>query len=426
MHHRLDMSIVVEAAAIGAGAGGVAWTYLLAFRNRFWCADQRLQALAGTPPPDAGVVAVMPARNEAAIVGQSVASLLQQTLAPAIRLVLVDDESDDDTQRAARDAARSCGAADRLIIISGAPRPAGWTGKMWAVFQGVRVAERLGPRYLLLTDADIRHDPDAVRQLVMKAEADRLDLVSLMVRLHCSSFLERLLIPPFVLFFQKLYPFRAVNDPQDKTAAAAGGCMLVRADALKRAGGIEAISSELIDDCALARRMKSGGPIWLGLTERSVSLRAHIGLRDIWHMVARTAYTQLGYSPVWLVVTVAGMMLVYLTAPAAVLVGAGLGSGMPAILGAAVWLMMCVAYAPTLKLYGLSLLWAPTLPVSALLYTMMTIDSAYRHWRRREVEWRGRLNGGLAPMLACDKRPGPQPSVQGHGRWPSATRARNQ
>ncbi len=390
------MSVVVQAATTAAGAAGLAWIYLLAFRRGFWRADERLRSPAGMPP-GIDVVAVVPARNEADVVGQCIASLLRQTHTPPIRLVLVDDESADATQWAARDAAWRCGAADRLVVISSAPRPAGWTGKMWAVAQGVDATERPAPRYLLLTDADIRHDPDAVRQLVVKAETEKLDLASLMVRLHCQSFIERLLIPAFVFFFQKLYPFRAINDPRTAIAAAAGGCMLVRADALKRAGGIGSVRDELIDDCALARRIKSAGRIWLGLTDRTVSLRRYRGAADIWNMVARCAYTQLGYSRSRLLGAVGGMVLVYAVAPVAILIGAVLSEEAPAALGAAAWLMMGVAYAPTLRLYGLSPWWALALPVSALLYTTMTVDSACRHARGQGGEWKGRRRGGLAP-----------------------------
>lgn len=401
------------------------WVYLLAFRDEFWRADQHLPPRAGTPSPDADVVAVMPARDEADVIGSSVASLLQQKLVPPIRLVLVDDESSDDTRQTAREAARQCGAADRLTVVSSAPRPPGWTGKMWATAQGVRVAAQLAPRYLLLTDADIRHDPDVIRALVMKAEAEKLDLASLMVRLHCCGLVERLLIPAFVFFFQKLYPFRAVNDPARRTAAAAGGCMLVRTEALQRAGGIEAVHDALIDDCALARRIKSTGPIWLGLTDRSVSLRAYGGISAIWHMVARSAYTQLGFSRSRLLGTVLGMILAYLSAPGAVLIGLGLQGAAPLALGTVAWFIMGVAYAPTLKLYGLSPLWVFSLPVSAFLYTMMTVDSARRHWLGQGGVWKGRLNGGLMPAMdESDEGSNVRSSLRRQSRRPFSTEAR--
>lgn len=389
------MNILDGAAAVAAGAAILAWVHLLTCRHGFWRADQHLQPTGGRLP-HVGVVAVIPARNEADVVGPCVVSLLRQTHVPPPRLILVDDESEDGTRDVARDAARRCDAADRMIVVSGAPRPIGWTGKMWAIAQGVSVAQQMNPHYLLLGDADIRYDPDVVRHLVMKAEAEGLDLVSLMVHLHCRSFVERLLIPAFVFFFQMLYPFPAVNDRRTTIAAAAGGCMLVRAEALRRAGGIESVRDALIDDCALARRLKSGGPIWLGLTDRSVSLRAYRGLKDIWRMVARTAYTQLDYSPLRLLVTVAGMALIYGAAPIALMAGMVLGAGVPIMLGATAWALMGLAYAPTLGLYGLSPMWALALPVSALLYTMMTVDSARRHRLGRGAEWKGRLYGGLA------------------------------
>lgn len=389
------MSILDSAAAVAAGAAILEWIHLLTCRHGFWRADQRLQP-SGDGPSHADVVAVIPARNEADVVGPCVASLLRQTHMPPLRLILVDDESEDGTRDVASDAARCCDAADRMVIVSGAPRPNGWTGKMWAVAQGISAAQRMNPRYLLLGDADIKYDPDVVRQLVTKAEAEGLDLVSLMIHLHCRSFVERLLIPAFVFFFQLLYPFPAVNDRRATIAAAAGGCMLVRAEALRRAGGIESIRDALIDDCALARRLKSSGPIWLGLTDRSASLRAYRGVKDIWRMVARTAYTQLDYSPLRLLVTVAGMVLIYGAAPIALTAGMTLGAGVPVMLGAVAWALMGLAYAPTLGLYRLSPLWALMLPASALLYTMMTVDSARRHWLGQGAEWKGRLYGGLA------------------------------
>lgn len=383
-----------DASIIAAFLALAIWVYLLVFRDGFWRADQFLRG--ATDASGRRVVAIVPARNEADVVGRAIDSLLRQDYAPPLSVVLVDDESDDGTATTAREAAQRCGAEDRLVIVRGASRPSGWTGKMWAVAQGVDAASARKPDYLLLTDADIAHDRDNLRALVAQAERGRYDLVSLMVRLHCRSFVERLLIPAFVFFFQKLYPFGAVNDSRKPTAAAAGGCILLRANALARAGGIASIRDALIDDCALARRVKMGGPVWLGLTRTTVSLRAYAEIGPIWRMVARSAYNQLGYSPLALIVTIVGLGITYLAAPIAVTVGIVTGGWILVALGALVWGLMTIAYRPTLRLYESSLFWAATLPLAAFLYMLMTLDSAWRHSRGRGGAWKGRLDGGLA------------------------------
>ena len=378
---------MIDALYIATSLALAIWIYLLAFRDGFWRADQVLAGSTDASGPR--VVAVVPARNEADGIERAVDSLLRQDYRPPLTVVLVDDESDDETATIARKAARRCDAEDRLVIIPGASRPAGWTGKMWAVSQGVDAASMLAPDYLLLTDADIAHDRANLRALVAQAERGRYDLVSLMVRLHCRSFAERLLIPAFVFFFQKLYPFAAVNDPNKAIAAAAGGCMLVRARALARAGGIASIRDALIDDCALARRIKAGGAVWLGLTGTTVSLRSYADIGPIWRMVARSAYNQLGYSPLMLIVTVIGLVVTYVTPPVAIIVGIATGNWIAVALGAMVWILMAVAYRPTLRLYALSPFWAAALPVAAFLYMLMTLDSAWRHGRGRGGAWKG-------------------------------------
>lgn len=383
-----------DASIIAAFLALAIWVYLLAFRDGFWRADQFLRGREDAS--GRRVVAIVPARNEADVVGRAVDSLLRQDYVPHLSVVLVDDESDDGTAARAREAAQRCGAEDRLVVVRGASRPSGWTGKMWAVAQGVDAASTRKPDYLLLTDADIAHDRDNLRALVAQAERGRYDLVSLMVRLHCRSVVERLLIPAFVFFFQKLYPFGAVNDSRKPTAAAAGGCILLRANALARAGGIASIRDVLIDDCALARRVKMGGPVWLGLTRTTVSLRVYAEIGPIWQMVARSAYNQLGYSPLALIVTILGLGITYLAAPIAVTVGIVTGGWILVALGAAVWGLMTIAYRPTLRVYELSLFWAATLPLAAFLYMLMTLDSAWRHSRGRGGAWKGRLDGGLA------------------------------
>jgi hopene-associated glycosyltransferase HpnB len=369
------------------------WGWLLCMRSDFWRADQRLPAVPPECPAWPAVVAVVPARNEAATIAAAVGSLLGQDYPGGLRVVVVDDHSDDGTADNAR--AGAANAPDRLTVVAGTVLPAGWTGKLWAVHQGLAVATRVAPDavYALLTDADIVHDPLNLRRLVAKAEVERLDLVSLMVLLHCRSFWERLLIPAFVFFFQKLYPFPRVNDPKRPEAAAAGGCMLVRRRALEAAGGVAAIRDQLIDDCALAGAIKCSGPIWLGLTKDVRSLRAYESLGDIWRMVARAAFTQLDHSWLALAGTVAGMTVVYMVPPLAVALGLAAGDAMSAAGGSIAWLMMALAYWPTLRLYGLGPGWAFALPAAGFLYTLMTLDAARRHWQGRGGAWKGRHYG---------------------------------
>src|SRR5438067_191468 len=271
------------------------WLYLLLFHHRFWRLRERDTALLAEPDAWPSVVAVVPARNEVDVIQISLSSLLAQDYPGELHIVLVDDQSDDGTARRARALNNS-----RLTVLTGTPRPAGWTGKLWAMSQGVEHAAGLSPEFLWFTDADISHSPDNLRRLVARAEDGNKVLVSLMAKLQCGSAAEHFLIPAFVFFFNMLFPFGAVNDPASPVAAAAGGCMLARRQALERAGGIAAIRHNIIDDCALARAMKAQGPIWLGLTERAVSLRPYNHISDIRHMVVRTAYAQLGYSPLML------------------------------------------------------------------------------------------------------------------------------
>ncbi len=371
------------------------WIYLLVLHGNFWRAGPRLE-LEATPAPRRGgwppVVAVVPARNEAEVITRSLSSLLGQDYPGPFSVVLVDDRSDDATAALARRTAKDLGAAERFEIVTSAPLPPGWTGKTWALSQGVEQAQALVPnaRYLWLTDADIRHDSRELGALVAKAEAGPLDLVSVMVWLSCQSLWERLLIPAFVFFFQKLYPFAWVNDPGRRTAAAAGGSMLVRHSALERAGGVAAIRGAIIDDCALARTIKRGGPIWLGLADETQSLRPYRGLADIWAMVSRSAYTQLNHSPLLLGVTILGMALLYLVPPVAGIAGVLAKHAGAAVPGVLAWLIMAAMYRPALRLYreptGMALL----LPVAALLYCGMTLDSAWRHWRGKGGGWKGR------------------------------------
>jgi hopene-associated glycosyltransferase HpnB len=334
------------------------------------------------------VVAVVPARNEADVIAQSIESLLRQDYPGSFRIVLVDDGSDDDTAGIAHLAADRQGNAERLTVLRGSALPPGWTGKLWALEQGTQhAAARESPDYLLLTDADIGHTADNVRMLVSHAERDGLALVSLMAELSCTSWSERFLIPAFVFFFQMLYPFAWIARRNVRLAAAAGGCMLVRRGALEKAGGIASIQSEIIDDCALARRLKADGPIWLGLTRRARSLRPYDGLAEIGRMVSRSAYAQLRYSPLLLAGTVAGMALTYL-APTMLTLFA---SGPAEIVGACAWLLMALAFQPMLRFYRVSLLWGLALPAIAAVYMLFTVQSALQVWRGRGGLWKGRM-----------------------------------
>lgn len=367
------------------------WVYLLLARGGFWLTRERDDARRPPAPPPGGwpsVVAVIPARNEADMIPQGLGSLLAQDYRGLFHIVLVDDQSEDATAEAARQAARRARRRDRLTVIEGEPLPDGWTGKLWAMNQGIAEASRMPspPRYLLLTDADIAYDPDALTRLVARAIDKGTVLTSLMVKLRCESLAEKLLVPAFVFFFAMLYPFRWVNRQGHRMAAAAGGVMLVDRKALEAAGGIESIRGALIDDCALGARMKSQGPIWLGLTRKVLSLRPYPAVGDIRRMVARSAYAQLRYSPLLLAGTVLGMGLTYLAPPLITLV-----ADAPArwIAGAA-WAAMTVSFVPMLRFYRVNPLLALALPLIALLYLAFTLDSAYQHVRGRGGMWKGR------------------------------------
>jgi len=374
------------------------WLYLIAARGGFWRATERddeSPSWAGTSVGSwPAVAAVIPARDEAECVGETVAALLRQDYPGALNVILVDDQSRDATADVARGAAILIGASDRLTILPGRPLPSGWTGKLWAQQQGVEFAQSAPepPVYLLLTDADIVYAPDALMHLVARAEEGGFVLTSLMAKLRCKSFAERMFVPAFIFFFQMLYPFAWANDPRRSTAAAAGGCMLVRRDALQQAGGLAAIRDALIDDCALAKALKRHGAISLALTERVHSIRAYPAIEDIRRMVSRTAYAQLRYSPLLLAGTVAGLALTYL-APVELAIFAG---GAPQFIGIFVWLLMAFAFRPTLRFYGRSIAWAPALPAIAAMYMAFTIDSAYQHARGRGGMWKGRAQADLS------------------------------
>ena len=367
----------------------VIWLYLLAGRGGFWLARVRDETIvAASPKRWPAVVAVVPARNEADVIAQSVRTLLGQDYPGPFRIVVVDDGSSDCTAAAALQAQKTSTSGRALDVISGAELPSGWTGKMWALEQGMRHAGAVGAiDYFLLTDADIGHAPDNLRTLVARAEHEGRVLVSLMAELSCTTWSERFLIPAFVFFFQMLYPFNWVARSDRKTAAAAGGCMLVKRDALERAGGIAAVRAEIIDDCALARRLKRQGPVWLGLTRRAKSLRPYGGLVAIGRMVSRSAYAQLGYSASVLTGTVAAMALIYVAPPLIALFAEG-----PARwAGLAAWLVMALSMQPMLRFYRVSPIWGLALPAMGAAYTLFTVQSAFAVWRGRGGLWKGRV-----------------------------------
>ena len=364
------------------------WVYLVLFHGRYW-RERPAKAPAEGPKHWPEVAAIVPARNEAPVVGEAVRSLLKQDYPGKLRIILVDDQSNDGTADIVRTTAAELGAADRVRIISGKTLPRGWTGKVWAVHQGTGELEDFsaGAKYLWLTDADIAHEADSLRGLVARAEAGNLALTSLMARLKTDTFAERALIPAYVYFFQMLYPFAWVSDPKRKMAGAAGGCMLVQRKALKAAGGIAAIRNALIDDCALGKALKKQGPIWLGLADGVRSLRGYPAWGDIWRLIARSAFTQLQHSLLLLVVCVLGMVLTFL-APPVLSIQPDIGVR---AFGLAAWALMALSYLPTLIYYRQPVWWAPLLPLTALFYLAATIDSARRHLVGRGGEWKGRV-----------------------------------
>ena len=375
------------------------WLALLFARHGFWRADQQLPP--ASPRADDGrawpaVTAIVPARNEEAVIAESLASLLDQDYPGRLRILVVDDSSGDATAARARAAFAERQAGNRQgNILTAPPLPSGWAGKLWALNTAEQqLRQGTAPAYVWLTDADIRHGPDTLTRLVEKVCDGHLAMVSQMVRLRLDSFWERRLVPAFIFFFQKLYPFPAVNAPERSTAAAAGGCILLDWNALMRIGGIAALKDALIDDCTLARLVKrSGGTLWLGLTNDSVSLRPYPGLAAFWAMVTRSAYAQLNNSPLMLIVTLLSMSLTYLAPPLILLTWPLHGNAGAGLLALLACLLMATAYRPTLRFYGFPAWQALWLPFAALLYTVMTLDSARLHWLGRGGAWKGRHYG---------------------------------
>lgn len=448
MSARLCQADVVLIAICASSLAVVAWVYLLAGHGGFWRTDQRLPsasartsgwpgAAAGpaSPPGSANpadlpaVVTVVPARDEAAVLPQTLPTLLAQDYRGHLEIVLVDDESTDGTadvaDRLGREAqAGGLGASQRLRVISGQPTPPGWAGKVWAMAQGLAAAD--DAEYVLFTDADIAYAPGTVSALVGAARASGRVIISQMALLRADTAAERLLIPAFVYFFAQLYPFRRVNSVAATTAAAAGGCMLVRRDALEAAGGLERIRDARIDDVALGRLLKRAaapGGCWLGFSTEVVSRRRYSEFGEIWDMVARSAYTQLRYSPAALAGTVLGLAWLYLLPVASALTGLAwlLGPGSAtttarqsawlAAAGLAAWILMSVTYLPVLRLSQLSPLRAPTLPLVALVYAAMTVSSAWRHHTGRGGEWKGRTIQSIRSIHPGQIPPAGQPDL---------------
>jgi hopene-associated glycosyltransferase HpnB len=390
--------VPVPVAAIACSLAAIAWAYLLAGHGGYWRTDQRLPPSGDGPLSWPSVVAVVPARNEAAVLPGTLPALLAQDYPGAFAVVLVDDDSSDSTPEVAASLGRAAGSEGSLRVVSGRPTPPGWAGKVWAMHQGLRAAGDAG--YILFTDADIGYGPGVVATLVRAAEADDRALVSQMALLRADTVWERLIVPAFVYFFAQLYPFRRVNQPGGRTAAAAGGCMLVRRSALEDSGGLERIRGARIDDVALGRLLKrppAPARCWLGLTTSVTSRRPYPRLSGLWDMVARSAYTQLRYSPAALAATLAGLLWLYALPPAAALgglswlaAGGGGTAGWLAAAGLAGWAIMSVSYVPMLRLYRLSPWRAPGLPLIALLYAGMTADSARRYHLGRGGQWKGR------------------------------------
>lgn len=397
------MDLWLTALTAVAAVAVAAWAWLLVGRGWYWRTDVQLPASSRSCTSDhwPSVTVVIPARNEAAVLPSTLPTLLAQDFPGRLEIVVVDDSSADETAAVA--ASLGARSANRSVsVISAPPLPDGWAGKVWAMHTGAASDLARDCEYILLTDADIAHPPDLLRRLVGMAEHRDLDLASVMAHLRAITPFERLLVPAFVYFFGLLYPFRWSNDPNRGTAAAAGGCVLVGRRMLQRVGGFESIRDQIIDDCALAARIKqAGGRTWLGLARDVRSQRGYAGLSGVWHVVARTAYTQLAYSPIRLLGTVVALLLAFAAPPTAVAVaGVGLLAGAAAEMSLAAlsvgilgWSLMTYSYLPMTRWYGGSMLRAVTLPLSAVIYVAMTLDSARRHYVGIGGGWKGRTYG---------------------------------
>ena len=372
------------------------WLVLAFGRSWFWRfrtpANPSRSNLEQTQPR---VVAVIPARDEAAHIGGCVTALLKQKYSGAFSVIVVDDASADATTEVALKAAASHGSPERLHVLPARALPEGWSGKVWAQSEGCELIRRSissgedAPTYIWFTDADIIHRDHVLAGLVSEAQQFGLVLNSHMVHLRCKSFAERALVPAFVFFFAMLYPFEAVSDPRRRAGAAAGGSMLLNRAALEAAGGMNEVRKALIDDCALGIMMKRQGPIRLALGQASFSIRPYPEFIDIWRMIARSAYTQLRYSPVILLGTTLGLVLTYIAPPVLALSNLGAAS----LLGAVAWALMAMCFIPIARLYRRSMAWGLALPLIASFYLAATVGSAWQHWRGRGGTWKNRHQG---------------------------------
>jgi hopene-associated glycosyltransferase HpnB len=364
------------------------WAYLVLARGGFWRIDPAIAAQDVNINP-AHIAVIIPARDEADVVGRAVGSLLQQSGHHGIHILLVDDASTDGTAQAARNAATAAEQTQNLTVIQGSPLPPGWSGKLWAMQQGIEQANKTAPDFFLFTDADIEHAPDSVSTLVSIAQAGPYDMASFMVKLHCQSVAEEVLIPAFVYFFFKLYPPAWITNPRRSEAGAAGGCILIRPAALEKAGGLAAIRQEVIDDCSLAARVKSnGGRLWLGASANTRSIRPYQGFSGIGRMISRSAFNQLRHSNLLLLFAMLGMAVTYLLPPLLLVASHRIA---PATLGGTAWLLMVLSYLPVLRLYRLNPLWALALPLAAVFYVGATFHSAWKYWTGQGGEWKGRI-----------------------------------
>jgi len=377
------------------------WMYLLLGRAWFWNARRMLLPHAAATGP-CRVAVVIPARNEADVIAQSLGSLLRQTGAENLHVFVVDDHSTDTTAEVARQTAQNLGRSDQLTVIESQPLPGGWVGKVWAMHQGIQHALELEPEFLLLTDADIVHAPDSIAALLAKA-GEGFALTSVMVLLECGSLAEKLLIPAFVFFFLKLYPPAWIADPRSKVAGAAGGCMLVRPGALLHAGGMAAIRNDIIDDCSLARCIKqSGGRVHLSLSQSTRSIRPYVTFGEIGRMIARSAFRQLNHSALMLAGALVALTMTYLAPPVLLPVGLICGAPLVAMLALAAWAMMGLTYLPMVRLYGINVGWALALPAAAAFYMGATLISAINFWTGRGGRWKGRSQDAAHPLATQD------------------------
>lgn len=375
------------------------WSYLFLARGGYWRVRKQFAPLTLPSGPNRKIVAVIPARDEAEVIGDTVRTLLQQKLSPPLHIVVVDDNSGDGTSDVAQATAEEIEAGHRLTVIQGQPLAPGWTGKLWAVSQGVEFAETLQSDYLLLTDADIRHAPDSIRSLLAVAEQRSYDLASYMVKLATETTAEKILIPAFVYFFLQLYPPKWIASKRMRTAGAAGGCMLIRPEVLAKIGGIAAIRHEVIDDCALAKAVKrSGGSLWMGLTDGAESLRSYGGSAGVGRMISRSAFSQLRHSTPLLGLTIIGLFFTYSLGPLLLFTK----RAVPMTLGGAAWLLMSLSYLPTVRFYRRPALWCLSLPFVAVFYAGATLHSAWQYWRGQGGQWKGRIQDASAGGLSVN------------------------